>query len=99
MLADATWTGSSDSWTGPMQGGPPGGPPGGGGGSGSSSGTLNIWPWTRSEVGSPANLEGSPYSPANASDTNEQLQYGNPNGVRDGLILVVTAGEDYIGER
>lgn len=99
FLADASWTsGGNGGFTGPMQGGPPGGPGTGGGGS-SSAATVNIWPWTRSQVGSPANLEGSPYSPANASDSNEQLQYGNPNGIRDGLILVVTAGEDYIGER
>jgi prepilin-type N-terminal cleavage/methylation domain-containing protein len=61
---------------------------------------FEIWPWTRSEVsGNPADRMGSPFAPANVGDTNEQLQYGNPNGLRDAVILVLTAGEDYIGER
>jgi prepilin-type N-terminal cleavage/methylation domain-containing protein len=99
FLADATFTNNGGgSQTGPMQGGPGGGPGGGGGGSTTQTQTR-VWPWTRSQVGNPAALAGSPYSPANSSDTNEQLQYGNPNGIRDALILVVTAGEDYIGER
>jgi len=82
----------------PMQGGPggPGGPPGGG--TGSSASTRSIWPWTRSR-NSTSQYEGSPYSPAGAGDSNDQLSYGNPNGIRDGLILVLTAGEDYIGDR
>jgi prepilin-type N-terminal cleavage/methylation domain-containing protein len=53
-----------------------------------------IWPWTRSQA-STENREGSPYEPANTGDSNDQLLYGNPNGVRDGVILVVTAGEDH----
>jgi prepilin-type N-terminal cleavage/methylation domain-containing protein len=82
----------------PMQGGPPP-PSGGGSGSGNSSqGTRKIWPWTRSR-NSTSLYDGSPYSPAQAGDSNDQLNYGNPNGIRDGLVLVLTAGEDYIGDR
>jgi type II secretory pathway pseudopilin PulG len=82
----------------PMQG-TPGGPgdPGTGTGSGGTS-TRSIWPWTRSQD-STNNKNGSPYSPAKAGDSNDQLNYGNPNGIRDGLVLVLTAGEDYIGDR
>jgi prepilin-type N-terminal cleavage/methylation domain-containing protein len=101
LLADASWNSGTGSSFGPMQGDPgdPGGP--GGGGGSSSESKHYIWPWTRSECRSrdTTHLEGSPFSPANSSDSNEQLQYGNPNGVRDALVLVVTAGEDYIGER
>lgn len=28
-----------------------------------------------------------------------EIQYGNPNGIRDAIILVLTAGEDYQGDR
>lgn len=59
---------------------------------------YNVWPYTRSEVGS-GGIFGSPYSPASVGTTNEQLMYGNPNAIRDALILVLTAGEDYIGDR
>jgi prepilin-type N-terminal cleavage/methylation domain-containing protein len=83
--------------TAPMQG-MPGGPGGPGGGNTGGSGTIEIWPWTRSQFSSEA-YEGSPYQPASIGDSNEQLQYGNPNGIRDGIILVLTAGEDYIGDR
>lgn len=97
-LADASWTSNGMPGTGPMQGGPGGGPGGPGGGGTTGQTQQLVWPWTRSQVQANA-LEGSPYTPASSTDTNEQLQYGNPNGVRDALILVVTAGEDYIGER
>lgn len=99
LLAGANTTGASNDHTGPMQGGPGGGPGGPGGGGGGATSTFEIWPWTRSEVGGAGDLNGSPYSPALAVDSNEQLRYGNPNGVRDGLILIVTAGEDFIGDR
>jgi len=59
----------------------------------SASGTRKIWPWTRS-VASASLYDGSPYSPAQAGEANDQLAYGNPNGIRDGIILVLTAGED-----
>jgi prepilin-type N-terminal cleavage/methylation domain-containing protein len=82
----------------PMQGS--GGDPTGWGGASFATSTLTIWPWTRSQVSSdPEDREGSPYSPANVGDTNEQLQYGCTNGIRDAIILVLTAGEDYIGDR
>jgi prepilin-type N-terminal cleavage/methylation domain-containing protein len=84
--------------TEPMQGGPggPGGP--GSGGGNTTNGTREVWPWTRSR-NSTTNFDGSPYSPSQAGDSNDQLNYGNPNGIRDGLVLVLTAGEDYIGDR
>jgi hypothetical protein len=50
---------------------------------------LGIPPWTRgvnrAHVGP---LWGSPFGPATGSD--EQLSSSNPNGLRDGLILVLT---------
>ncbi len=97
-LAGASFGSTSMSGEEPMQGGPggPGGPPTGGGGGGTS--TRSIWPWTRSQD-STTNRNGSPFSAALAGDSNDQLNYGNPNGIRDGLILVLTAGEDYIGDR
>jgi prepilin-type N-terminal cleavage/methylation domain-containing protein len=57
---------------------------------------LSIWPWTRSEIsGNVSDRDGSPFSPADVGSSNDQLDYGNPNGIRDGLILVITAGEDH----
>ena len=97
-LANATEV-TSVSGPVPTQGGPGGGP---GGPPGTGARTQEIWPWTRSsgrespETGEPW---GSPYQPANPGESNDQLAYGNPNGVRDGIILVLTAGEDYIGDR
>jgi type IV pilus assembly protein PilA len=98
--AGAGWLASSGPSLGeqPMQGpgpGPIGPPPGGGG---TTAGQQAVWPWTRSRA-SETERQGSPYSPALAGDSNDQLAYGNPNGIRDGLILVLTAGEDYIGDR
>jgi prepilin-type N-terminal cleavage/methylation domain-containing protein len=78
---------------------PPPPPPPPGDGSGSGTAEHKVWPWTRSVCREtdtdPAHLMGSPYSPANAGDTIEQLEYGNPNGIRDALVLVLTAGEDH----
>lgn len=54
--------------------------------------------WTRSAY-SATDLGGSPFINFAAGESNEQLLYGNPNGIRDGLIIVLTAGEDYIGNR
>ncbi|MCC7477979.1 type II secretion system protein [bacterium] len=49
--------------------------------------------WTRgvnrSHIGP---LWGSPYGPA--TDDGEQLSYGNPNGIRDGLIILLTPGRE-----
>jgi prepilin-type N-terminal cleavage/methylation domain-containing protein len=96
-LASASWDSGSNGGLEPAQGGPGGGPGGPGGGGGNAASSVNVWAWTRSMRDAP--YEGSPYSPARAGESNEQLQYGNPNGVRDGVILVLTAGEDYIGDR
>jgi prepilin-type N-terminal cleavage/methylation domain-containing protein len=94
-LGDAGFS-SSPAGAVPTQGGPPPPPPppppvGGGN-------QLLIWPWTRSQF-SDTDKEGSPYSPANPGESNDQLQYGNPNGVRDGIIMYLTAGDDYQKER
>ncbi|MCC7479471.1 hypothetical protein IT575_13585, partial [bacterium] len=96
-LADATFADGPNNGPTPMQGNPGGGPGGPGGGN-NGPGEQFIWPWTRS-VTADNEYEGSPYQPANIGDSNEQLQYGNPNGIRDGIVLVLTAGEDYIGDR
>lgn len=65
-------------------------------------GTLDMWsllgvpPWTRgvnrSHVGP---LWGSPYGPG-AED--QQLTYGNPNGRRDALLIMLTTGEEHQGD-
>jgi len=49
--------------------------------------------WTRSQY-SVIHREGSPYGPTLPSSPDEQLRYGNPNGIRDGIVLMLTAGED-----
>lgn len=84
--------------TGPMAG-PPDNDGTIGGGPGDRSRELRIWPWTRSQSGDPSLRQGSPFAAAEPGSTNDQLQYGNPNGIRDGVILVLTAGEDYDGDR
>jgi type II secretory pathway pseudopilin PulG len=61
--------------------------------------TVHLEPWTRSKVANAVSVAGSPYSPCCCCDSNEQLHYGNPNGIRDSLVLVVTAGEGYVGEQ
>jgi hypothetical protein len=95
-LADATWHAPGGPEIGPMQGGPP--DPGPGPGPGFQTTDLAIWPWTRSEIsGNTSDRGGSPFAPAAVGDSNDQLDYGNPNGIRDALILVLTAGEDYKG--
>lgn len=95
-LADATEP--SFGTTGPLQGGPGGGPGDVGAGGNTGKTELRIWPWTRSQT-SPDEYEGSSFGPASVGDSNDQLQYGKPNGVRDAIILVLTAGEDYDGDR
>jgi prepilin-type N-terminal cleavage/methylation domain-containing protein len=96
-MADATYSEAPGIGGAVPTQGVPGGPGGPGGGNNATN-EQRIWPWTRS-VTSPDEYFGSPYGPANIGDSNEQLQYGKPNGIRDGLILVLTAGEDYIGDR
>jgi hypothetical protein len=57
-------------------------------------GNLPIWPWTRS-VKDPGAYDGSPYSTSRVGDGTEQLKPGNANAVRDGIVLVLTAGGDH----
>jgi prepilin-type N-terminal cleavage/methylation domain-containing protein len=97
-LADASVSNPGFPGAGPFQGGPGGGPGGVGTGGNTGKVELKIWPWTRSQT-APTEYEGSPYGPANVGDSNDQLQYGKPNGTRDAIILVLTAGEDYDGDR
>jgi type II secretory pathway pseudopilin PulG len=61
-------------------------------------GDLLIWPWTRSvqEAGTDATIfQGSPFRPSLQGDGTDQLNPWNPNAIRDGIILVLTAGVDY----
>jgi hypothetical protein len=55
---------------------------------------IGIPSWTRgvnrTHIGP---LWGAPYGPP--SDSTKQLEIGNANGVRDGLILVLTAGSTF----
>jgi prepilin-type N-terminal cleavage/methylation domain-containing protein len=97
-LADASLSNPGMTGTGPMQGGPGGGPGDVGAGGNTGKTILEIWPWTRSQTASDE-YQGSPFGPANVGDSNDQLQYGKPNGTRDAIILVLTAGEDYDGDR
>ena len=53
---------------------------------------VQVWPWTRSTAMA-EQFDGSPYTPGTASD-DYQWSYGNPNGVRDALALILTAGRD-----
>lgn len=77
---------------GPMQSDP--GDPGGGG-SGQSGVEIRIPSWTRwsRTAGASNQYEGSPYSAATNIGL-EQLSYGNPNGIRDAIILILNAGEN-----
>lgn len=53
--------------------------------------TLKIWPWTRSQVGS-SGRQGSPYSAAkNSGSACYPFAYGNPNGISDAVVLLLTA--------
>ena len=53
---------------------------------------LVIWPWTRSTLDRQSKA-GSPYNVLGIG-TNEPLGRNNFNGIRDGIIFVLTAGED-----
>jgi hypothetical protein len=55
-----------------------------------------FWPWTRSQCGS-TSRQGSPYGNSASAQSNRQTQYGRPNGINDGVVLVLTAGEDWQG--
>jgi type II secretory pathway pseudopilin PulG len=58
--------------------------------------TSLVWPWTRSQVGDPTRLEGSPFRPADVQETHEQLWPANPNGIKDSVILVIESGTHYL---
>lgn len=77
---------------GPMQGDP--GDPGGPGGAGQGQ-RIEIPSWTRwyNTQDSDGGYPGSPFS-VSTNIGLEQLTYGNPNGVRDAIILVLNAGEN-----
>lgn len=47
------------------------------------------WNWTRSEH---KGFGGSPYSVVLDENGEPEMQYGNPNGIRDGVILALTGG-------
>ncbi|MEP0815035.1 MAG: type II secretion system protein [bacterium] len=82
---------------GPMQGDP--GDPGGGGGGTNPASLIRIPSWTRwmnRQIGN--SFPGSPFSASSSLGLN-QLEYGNPNGIKDAIILALTAGEDTKGAR
>jgi len=56
---------------------------------------IHVPHWTRSQY---SNIEkgGSPFS--GNLEGFESFRYGCPNAIPDGIILVLTAGEDYIGD-
>jgi hypothetical protein len=61
---------------------------------------VDTWLMTRSEVSNDATQrEGSPYGVDIYRSGPQSIEYGNPNGIRDALILILTAGEDYDGDR
>lgn len=66
-----------------------------GGGDGISGVEVRIPSWTRwsRTADSTGRFPGSPYS-ASTNIGLEQLSYGNPNGIRDAIILVLDAGGD-----
>ncbi len=74
----------------------------GGGATGGVGNRFEVPSWTRSTnrwTDQDGRYLGSPYSEARPGDTTDQLAYGNPNGVRDGIILVLVPGEDTKGLR
>jgi len=56
---------------------------------------LYIPHWTRSQY-SNTEKSGSPYS--GDLGTDDSIRYGCPNAIPDGIILVLTAGEEYVGD-
>ncbi len=74
-----------------------------GGAGGQTGARFEIPSWTRStrEDRDQATNRylGSPYSSARPGESVDQLAYGNPNGVRDGIVLVLVPGEDTKGGR
>jgi len=69
-------------------------------GQGGQTSEFEVPAWTRStNQADGADYLGSPYGNATADSTVEQLGYGAPNGVRDGIIFVLVPGEDTKGAR
>ncbi len=69
-------------------------------GTGGAQTEFEVPAWTRSinrEVD--GEYLGSPYGPGSIADTVDQVGYGSPNGIRDGIILVLVPGEDTKGGR
>jgi type II secretory pathway pseudopilin PulG len=91
---------AEESWNGGPEAPPPPPPPptidgndeGGQAGVGPTDAGNLVWPWTRSYLAAP--YHGSPYSPAPAGFELAQTEFGNPNGIRDGIILVLTSTEN-----
>jgi prepilin-type N-terminal cleavage/methylation domain-containing protein len=65
-------------------------------GTGQAQSEFRVPAWTRSIRNERV---GSPYGPGSIADAVDQLGYGAPNGVRDGIILVLVPGEDTKGGR
>lgn len=54
-------------------------------------GSLRIWPWTRSTLNMGfSQPQGSPYGAAPAG-SRRQFTYGNPNGIDDAVVLLLTS--------
>lgn len=71
-------------------------------GTGSQGGQseFEVPAWTRSiNRETDGEYLGSPYGRGSIADTVDQVGYGAPNGVRDGIILVLVPGEDTKGGR
>jgi len=67
---------------------------------GTSTEELLIPAWTRSTMDEDdLGYLGSPYGPGKETESVDQLSYGSPNGVRDGIIIVLVPGEDTKGAR
>lgn len=65
------------------------------------AGSKSLWMWsmTRSEVGGPNDIQGSPFSLWKGEGNIEEMQFGNANGVRDGLIVIETTGAHWAQPR
>lgn len=51
---------------------------------------TQVWPWTRS-TSAPGQYDGCPYLPGKPG-AQMQYEYGNPNGVRDAIVMTLTDG-------
>lgn len=59
--------------------------------------SSSAWPWTRSET-SAAGRQGSPYATADyeTQRRGQRFLFGNPNGIKDSVLILLSSGEDYI---